>query len=148
MALSSQTRPSIRGCSAALYNHYQDTSSICYKYITSILTSQDDQAAQIIVDFPDISHQPQDGQYFQFCPINSLPSYGRVMMLVCPIVCSRSVVSDLWLINRKDYAFNDLEISLVQQVATQCALAQAGACPPSPFVKLSSTLRLLCKSSH
>jgi signal transduction histidine kinase len=33
------------------------------------------------------------------------------------------VLGDLWLINDKDYGFNDLDIRLVQQVANQCAIA-------------------------
>jgi signal transduction histidine kinase len=43
---------------------------------------------------------------------------------VCPIVDYQDVVvGDLWLIDRKSYVFKDLEMSLVQQVATQCAIA-------------------------
>jgi signal transduction histidine kinase len=33
------------------------------------------------------------------------------------------VLGDLWLINDRDYGFNDIEIRLVQQVANQCAIA-------------------------
>ena len=113
---------SLRGCSATLYDLDQDTSSICYEYTTSIPTCQD-RAAQV-ANLPEIFHQLQAGHYFQFCPLNSLPGYCREMILVCPIVDHQDfVVGELWLSNRKNYIFNDLEISLVQQVASQCAIA-------------------------
>jgi signal transduction histidine kinase len=44
-------------------------------------------------------------------------------MLACPIVDDRGVLGDLWLINGRDYGFQDIEIRLVQQVANQCAIA-------------------------
>lgn len=44
-------------------------------------------------------------------------------MLACPIKDDQGVLGDLWLINRSDITFNEPELRLVQQVATQCAIA-------------------------
>ena len=112
---------SLSGCNAALYNLSQGTSTIYYECVTNIPASQG-RAAQM-ANFPEIYHQLLKGQYFQFCSIFPNPLRGHVAMLACPIMNHQGVLGDLWLINQKDYTFNDLEIRLVQQVANQCAIA-------------------------
>lgn len=111
----------LSGCNAALYNLKQNTSTICYEYVTSIPAAQG-RVAQM-ADFPEIYHQLLSGQDFQFCSLTSHPLRGRVTMLACPILDVDSVVGDLWLITEPEYVFNELEIRLVQQVASQCAIA-------------------------
>ena len=111
----------LSGCNAAWYNIEQGTSTICYEYVTSIPTAQG-RAAQM-GDFPEIYDQLLGGQYFQFCSLTPHPLRGRVTMLACPILDVDSVLGDLWLIAQPDYAFNELEIRLVQQVANQCTIA-------------------------
>lgn len=44
-------------------------------------------------------------------------------MLACPIFDDKGVLGDLWLVNQPQHIFNELEIRLVQQVASQCAIA-------------------------
>ncbi|MEM8809540.1 MAG: HAMP domain-containing sensor histidine kinase, partial [Cyanobacteria bacterium P01_G01_bin.38] len=73
--------------------------------------------------FPEVYHQLLEGQYFQFCSIFPNPVRGHVSMFACPILDDRGVLGDLWLINDKDYGFNEDDIRLVQQVANQCAIA-------------------------
>ena len=131
------------GCNASWYNLADGTSTICYEYVTSIPEYR--RRAIQMADFPKIYQQLVQGQYFQFCSIVPSPVRGRVAMLACPIVDDQGVLGDLWLINQQQHAFNELEIRLVQQVANQCALAQAGACPPSLFVLRGSTKHLLPK---
>ena len=109
------------GCNAAWYDLKDGTSTICYEYVTKIPTSQG-RAAQMS-NFPEIYQQLLQGQYFQFCSITPSPVRGHVAMLACPIKSDEGVLGDLWLINHKDYAFNELEIQLVRQVASQCAIA-------------------------
>ena len=109
------------GCNAAWYNLDEGTSTICYEYVTTIPAYR--RQAMQMADFPEIYRQLLGGQYFQFCSIVPNPVRGRVAMLACPIMNDEGVLGDLWLINHKDYAFNDLEIRLVQQVANQCAIA-------------------------
>lgn len=43
--------------------------------------------------------------------------------MCCPIFDSQGVLGDLWLYDRADNVFGELEIRLVQQVANQCAIA-------------------------
>jgi PAS domain S-box-containing protein len=107
-------------CNTALYNLEQGTSIICYEYATSKPGAQSRVVQQR--NFPEIYKQLCCGQYFQFCSIVPNPIRGRVAMLACPIFDNQGVLGDLWLINQQDYAFNDLEIRLVQQVANQCAI--------------------------
>jgi signal transduction histidine kinase/PAS domain-containing protein len=119
----------LSGCNAALYDLDQGISTIRYDYANSIPTSQG-RVAQMD-HFPEIYSQLQQGLYFQFCSLIPNPVRGRVSMLACPIFVDlnssqgidQAVLGDLWLINHKDYVFNEFEIRLVQQVANQCAIA-------------------------
>lgn len=119
----------LSGCNAALYDLDQGISTICYDYTNSIPTYQG-RVAQMD-RFPEIYSQLKDGLYFQFCSLLPNPVRGQVAMLACPIFVdpdssqgmAQAVLGDLWLINHKDYEFNEDEIRLVQQVANQCAIA-------------------------
>jgi PAS domain S-box-containing protein len=111
----------VKGSNTSLYDLEQGTSTIYYEYNSSIPSDQG-RVAQMEA-FPEVYHQLLDGQYFQFCSIEPNPVRGYVAMLACPIVDDRGVLGDLWLINERDYGFNDIEIRLVQQVANQCAIA-------------------------
>jgi PAS domain S-box-containing protein len=111
----------LAGCNASWYNLDEGTSTICYEYVTNIPKYR--RQAMQMADFPEIYRQLLSGQYFQFCSIVPSPVRGHVAMLACPIMNDEGVLGDLWLINHKDYTFNDLEIRLVQQVANQCAIA-------------------------
>lgn len=108
-------------CNTALYDLEQGISNICYEYATANPGAQT-RVAQI-ASFPEVYQQLLDGQYLQFCSITPNPRRGQVAMLACPILDDKGVLGDLWLINHKDHAFNELEIRLVQQVANQCAIA-------------------------
>ena len=108
-------------CNAALYDLDQGTSTICYEYAASIPASQG-RVAQM-AHSPELYQQLLEGEYFQFCSILPNPVRGRVAMLACPILDDNGVLGDLWLVNQKHYAFSEIEIRLVQQVANQCAIA-------------------------
>lgn len=119
----------LAGCNAALYDLNQGTSTIHYEYTQSIPASQG-RVAQM-QHFPEIYQQLQRGWYFQFCSLLPNPVRGRVAMLTCPIFVhpessrgvDQSVLGDLWLIHHPDHLFDEHEIRLVQQVASQCAIA-------------------------
>ncbi|MGB5972837.1 MAG: HAMP domain-containing sensor histidine kinase, partial [Nodosilinea sp.] len=110
-----------KGSNTSLYDLEQGTSTIYYEYNSSSPSYQG-RVAQMEA-FPEVYHQLLDGQYFQFCSVEPNPVRGYVAMLACPIVDDRGVLGDLWLINGRDYGFDDIEIRLVQQVANQCAIA-------------------------
>jgi len=119
-------------CDTALYNLADGTSNICYQYTgisnqdpsrwNSATPSSIGRRVQM-TDFPDGYRQLLQGQYFQFCEITPDVVRSQVAILACPIVDDQGVLGDLWLFNYKEYAFNELEIRLVQQVANQCAIA-------------------------
>ncbi|MCL1469448.1 PAS domain S-box protein [Argonema antarcticum] len=110
----------ISSCNAAIYDLENGTSTVCQDYAVKIPAKQG-RLAQM-ANFPELYTQLLEKQYFQFCSIFPNPVYGRVAMLACPIFDNEGVLGDLWLINNQDYAFSDLEIRLVQQVANHCAI--------------------------
>ena len=111
----------VSGCNASLYDLEAGTSTMCYEEAISIPAEQGRVA--IMTNYLEVYSQLLKGQHFQFCSIKPHPKRGRVAMLVTPIFDDKGVLGDLWLIHRPDYGYTDLEVRLVQQVATQCAIA-------------------------
>lgn len=111
----------VGSCHASLYNLEQDTATVCYEHTTA-MPSSDGRVLQM-ADFPELYARLLQGQCFQFCPLAANPMGGHAAMLVCPMSDDRGLLGDLWLLHRTTYAFNNLEIRLVQQVANQCAIA-------------------------
>lgn len=119
----------LAGCNAALYNFDENTSTILYEYSDSLPAFYGKVAR--MEDSPDIYRQLKLGHYFQFCSLYPNPVRGSVAMLACPIFVDpnshegmeQTVLGDLWLLREKDHVFNDYEIRLAQQVASQCAIA-------------------------
>jgi PAS domain S-box-containing protein len=108
-------------CNAALYNLEQGTSMIRYEY-TTLPHSSLGRIARI-ADYPEIYCQLLEGQPFQFCSIVPSPVRGRVAMLAFPIVDDQDVLGDLWLVAEQSFIFTEQDMRLVQQVASQCAIA-------------------------
>lgn len=108
-------------CNASLYDLEQGTSTTCYEYTHSLSPYQGRVSKFSTV--PELYDQLLQGHYFQFCSLVPNLERGLVAMLACPIEDDQGVIGDLWLINHKDYAFNEQDIRLVQQVANQCAIA-------------------------
>jgi PAS domain S-box-containing protein len=111
----------VSGCNASLYDLEQGTSTIRYEYTTTVAPSQG-RVAQISA-YPELYGQLFQGQSFQFCSLLHHPRRGRVAMLSSPVMDDQGVIGDLWLINHQYYAFSEQDIWLVEQVATQCAIA-------------------------
>ncbi len=122
----------LAGCNAALYDLNQGTSTVQYDYTESIPTLRG-RVAQM-ENFPEIYQQLKCAWSFQFCSLLPNPERGRVAMLACPIFVdsqaaeaappgAQSVLGDLWLIHQPERMFSESEIRLVQQVASQCAIA-------------------------
>ncbi|MCD8487614.1 MAG: GAF domain-containing protein [Desertifilum sp.] len=116
----------LKGCNAALYDLGQGTSTVCSEFVK---TDEDKKIPPIygrvqeLGKFPELYCQLLQGEYFQFCSLLINKDRGPVSMLVCPIFDDRGVLGDLWLVNDAAYEFSEREIRLVQQVATQCAIA-------------------------
>ena len=110
----------VNRCQAALYDLGHQTATIAYEHTASMFSEQ----GYVL----EMAHSPeyqqlQQGQSLQLCNLAPHPIQGKVAMLACAIVDDQGVLGDLRLINDKDYVFRDLEVHLVQQVASQCAIA-------------------------
>lgn len=110
----------VRCCNTGLYDTTNATSWISYEYTVGIDSTQ----GQVVKmqDFPVGYKQLLQGQYFQFCSL-TLSWQVPAAILACPIFDDRGAIGDLWLFKQPDKAFNELEIRLVQQVASSCAIA-------------------------
>ncbi len=111
----------VRSCNATLYDLEAKTAIVHYEHAASTVPVQ----GRVISmeNSPQIYTQLLAGYHFQFCSLFPNPARGSVSMLACPIIDDQDVLGDLWLINSADYAFRDLELRLLQQVANQCAIA-------------------------
>jgi PAS domain S-box-containing protein len=63
------------------------------------------------------------GRSLQFCLPNPRFSRPRAAILACPIVDDQEILGDLWLFRHSHLTFNNSEIRLVEQLASQCAIA-------------------------
>ncbi|WP_227498668.1 ATP-binding protein [Synechococcus sp. PCC 7336] len=110
----------IKCCNASLFDFEKRTSTIFYEYSTLEMATR---RIAWMEDFPELYQHLIRGQHFQFCSLLPHPIRGRVAMLACPIIDEQGVLGDLWLVNHPNYTFTDRDISLVRQVAYQCATA-------------------------
>jgi len=108
-------------CHARLYDRELGTAKICYEFNPSIFSTLGQ--VGIMSEDPEIYRILLQGDYVQFCNLERHPIRGRVTLLACPMLDKQEAVGDLSLVIDKEYAFRELEIRLVQQVANQCAIA-------------------------
>ncbi|NET39065.1 MAG: GAF domain-containing sensor histidine kinase, partial [Cyanothece sp. SIO1E1] len=112
----------VSSCNAALYDLERRTSTVCYEYTISGVTYWG--RVLQMSNRPEIYEQLCRGKYFQFCSITPNSYRGQAAtMLACPVVDNQRVLGDLWLVHEQEYAFDQSQIRLVQQVANQCAIA-------------------------
>lgn len=109
------------GCNASLYDSDKSRSTIRYEYATSGV-SYVGRVLQLDA-FPEIYGQLMGGETFQFCSLLPNLERGRTAILTSPIYDDQGSIGDLWLVHDSDHAFNPQHIRLVQQVASQCAIA-------------------------
>lgn len=109
----------IYGCNTSLYDSNQLTATIRYEYAPG-LSGVWGRAIKM-KDFAESYTQLVSRDCFQFCkPIANRESFA---ILACPIFDDKGVLGGLWLFKSREDAFNELEIQLVEQVASQCAIA-------------------------
>lgn len=108
-------------CNAALYDLDRGVSNICIEYSASIPGYQGRLVK--MSDFPEIYHPLQQGKELQFCSLLSPAEQGRVSLFACPIRNADQVIGDLWLMSPEDRVLDERERYLVQQIASQCAIA-------------------------
>lgn len=93
--------------------HYHYTDQAC-PFQASVLRMR---------ELPAIQSQLRQGYPFQLSPIAPHPVEGLISLLACPIQYEQRVLGELWLVKPTEFAFEQPEIRLVQQVANQCAIA-------------------------
>lgn len=76
----------------------------------------------------EVHNHIRQGNAVQFCVRVEPPSLPRTLdrqytILACPLQDEQGVFGNLWIFRPPQLAFSDLEVRLVQQVATQCAIA-------------------------
>ncbi|MEM9536642.1 MAG: HAMP domain-containing sensor histidine kinase [Cyanobacteria bacterium P01_E01_bin.45] len=111
----------VRCCNASLYNLADRTSTVRYEYAAAVPGSRG--RVSQMEDFPECYQQLLDKWCFQMCSLRVSPERQQVALLACAIYNGESSLGDLWLVDRADREFSELEIRLVKQVANQCAIA-------------------------
>jgi PAS domain S-box-containing protein len=109
-----------RVCNAAIYNLEAGIATVQYESTINIPSMQ----GMVIQmsQMPPLYRQLTAGLHFQFCFLPGEQQAGAAI-LACPVVDNQGVLGDLWLVKQADGVFNEGDIRLVQQVATQCAIA-------------------------
>ncbi|TAE58373.1 MAG: PAS domain-containing sensor histidine kinase [Nostocales cyanobacterium] len=115
-------------CQIELYNHDQTIATVTYKYSPSSNTSNSYPTQKItrkVDEFPEIYQILLKKQPFQ--SIEILPGNPLKIEIICqlgyPIFDAQGIIGNIWLIKSTAEEFKDLEISLVQEIANECAIA-------------------------
>ncbi|MFM2062803.1 MAG: hypothetical protein RLZZ507_2473 [Cyanobacteriota bacterium] len=110
-------------CQIELYNTSQTTATIICEYNST--SSDVQELTKKIADFPEVYHPLLQKQPLQNLEI--LPGWNSqiqvVSQLAFPIFDAQGILGNIWLIKPTEEKFNELEISLVQEVGNECAIA-------------------------
>ncbi|MGM3305917.1 GAF domain-containing protein [Anabaena sp. WFMT] len=110
-------------CQIELYNPCQTSATVVCEYSSSSPHCQG--LMRDIADFPEVYQpllQKQPLQTVEILPGNYL-QVQVVSQLACPIFDAQGILGNIWLIKPTEAIFEELEISLVQEVANECAIA-------------------------
>lgn len=116
-------------CNAGIYDKDYTCSTIHHEYTTLSVSSRGQTCW--MKESEAIYQGLLTGQHVQFCDGRSpdaatqfgLRSAHYAAILACPILDEQNALGDLWLFRAPGQTFSEAEIRLVQQVATQCAIA-------------------------
>ncbi|MGB3405339.1 MAG: response regulator [Microcoleaceae cyanobacterium] len=113
----------LSGCQIELYNSAQKIAHIAYEYSTTL--PQDLGATRQLEDFPELYQQLLQKIPIQL--VEKIPQINpvgiQVNRLACPIFDTSGMIGNLWALRPPEEVFSALEIRLIQQVASQCAIA-------------------------
>ncbi|MEL6580533.1 MAG: response regulator [Cyanobacteria bacterium J06621_12] len=117
----------LSGCQIELYDDQQQTATIAYEYSATLPLCQGE--TRQITDFPELYQQLLSKSPLQLVePVPRFNPQGiQVTRLACPIFDDRGIIGNLWGLRPPGELFTPLEISLMQQVASQCAIAMRQA---------------------
>ena len=107
-------------CNTATYDLEQQTLTIHYEYAK--IHPQQGRVSSIAAVM-DIYPQLLAGECIQFCRLGAKAGSDVEARLACPIYDEQGLIGDLWLCHQKEHIFDSMAVRLVQQVASQCAIA-------------------------
>jgi PAS domain S-box-containing protein len=114
-------------CGAAIYNVDLTTATITHEFARLPSLIAENQEFHIANEPTyEVYAQLLQAQHCQFCLITANPFHPieeNHAILACPILDDQGVLGDLWLFRSVSETFSETEIRLVEQVATQCAIA-------------------------
>ena len=117
----------LSSCQVELYNPQKTTATIVYEHNNTLPQCQG-QIRQID-DFPELYRQLLQKSPLQL--VEPLPQFNpqgiQVTRLACPIFDERGIIGNLWGLRPPAEVFTSSEIRLMQQVASQCAIAMRQA---------------------
>lgn len=110
-------------CKIELYNSDRTVATIAYEYSINLPNCQG--MSLKVSSFPELYTQLLQKYSLQF--VEKIPELSpldtQATRLVCPIFDDQGVLGNLWLLRPKEEFFENSEVMLVEQVATQCAIA-------------------------
>ena len=113
----------VERCKIELYNSDRTKAKIAYEYTNTLPNCQG--LIRQVADFPELYAQLLQKQSLQF--VEKVPELSplatQATRLVCPIYDDQGILGNLWLLRPKEEFFKASEISLVEQIANQCAIA-------------------------
>lgn len=114
---------SLESCQIELYDPEQIIATIEYEYSLSLPLSQG--INRRIEDYPELYQQLLQRQPIQL--VEKIPQFTpqgiQVNRLACPIFDEGGIIGNLWGLRPPHEIFTTLEIRLMQQIASQCAIA-------------------------
>ena len=113
----------LSSCQIELYDFQQVSATIEYEHTVTLPSSQG--TSRKISDYPELYQQLLQKQPIQLGEKEPLfcPQGIQVTRLACPIFDEVGIIGNLWGLKPPADIFTELEIRLMQQVASQCAIA-------------------------
>jgi len=117
----------LSGCQIELYDAEQKTATIAHEYNVSLPLCQGE--TRQVDEFIELYQQLLQKSHLQLVePVPQFYPPGiQVTRLACPIFDDRGIIGNLWGLRPPGELFSPLEISLMEQVASQCAIAMRQA---------------------
>ncbi|MDY6899291.1 MAG: response regulator, partial [Cyanobacteriota bacterium] len=113
----------LSSCQIELYDLQQVTATIAYEH--SITLPQSQGISRNIEDFSELYQQLLEKTPVQL--VEKIPQFSpqdiQVTRLACPIFDDRGIIGNIWGLKPPTQEFTNLEIELMQQVASQCGIA-------------------------
>jgi GAF domain-containing protein len=110
-------------CIVELYDSLHTQATVAYEY--AIETTLCQGLTHIVADLPELYTPLLQHRPLQFVDhqLGWNPQLANVTRLACPIFDDQGILGNLWLVRSRDDCFSEFEVTLVQQVANQCAIA-------------------------